>query len=101
MHKFNILPAVTEFYMYFALRQVFKLYMYVSSCFKGLDEHWGFSRHTVQMKTDAYGMVEFQGGPQTDKAQVNETGPSYFLESANESLTKYQDGSCGDCVRLK
>ncbi|XP_014671784.1 PREDICTED: transient receptor potential cation channel trpm-like [Priapulus caudatus] len=37
--------------------------------FNGRDEHWNFSKHSAQMKTDAFGMVEFQGGPQTDKAQ--------------------------------
>lgn len=33
-------------------------------------EVWSVSRHTVPSPTDAYGTIEFQGGPHPTKAQV-------------------------------
>ena len=33
-------------------------------------EHWNVIRHTELLPTDAYGTIEFQGGPHPTKAQV-------------------------------
>lgn len=35
------------------------------------NEVWSSLKHTVLSATDAYGTIEFQGGPHPTKAQVN------------------------------
>lgn len=35
------------------------------------NEVWSSLKHTVLSPTDAYGTIEFQGGPHPTKAQVN------------------------------
>lgn len=41
-------------------------------------ERWSVSKHTENMPTDAYGTIEFQGGPHPTKAQV--TGACLLLQ---------------------
>lgn len=35
------------------------------------NEVWSSLKHTILSPTDAYGTIEFQGGPHPTKAQVN------------------------------
>uniref|UniRef100_A0A1B6JVD6 Uncharacterized protein n=1 Tax=Homalodisca liturata TaxID=320908 RepID=A0A1B6JVD6_9HEMI len=40
-------------------------------------EIWSPARHTLPSPTDAYGTIEFQGGPHPSKAQVSDTNCLY------------------------
>ena len=43
------------------------------TCPGDVDEKWNVLRHTELIPTDAYGTIEFQGGPHPTKAQVRVT----------------------------
>lgn len=49
-------------------------------------ENWSVSRHTVASPTDAYGTIEFQGGPHPTKAQVSSLSPFHSLTAFTYTL---------------
>ncbi|KIH67285.1 hypothetical protein ANCDUO_02385 [Ancylostoma duodenale] len=57
-----------------------------------LGERWSLKKHTISLPTNAFGTIEFQGGPHPHKAQYVrlgfDTDPALIMSMFEESPTQ-------------